>query len=416
MARIFRPDRSSCAVLSVGAHVFILHIGPDGGVTRDPISLLGPADPIRQVCAVAADTSAAPSLVVVAREDKSMTLVDADSGLDVATHKTAKRATVLMLTKLALPGTAGATRTLLAADRTGEVVAWECEEPRRSRVLLGHTATVITDLAVSPSGHALFSADRDEKVRISSLPFGRPVLNYCLGHTRYVRRLAVLREPASALLLSGGGDGTLRLWDWASATCVGVLDISPHVPPAPVAAAPPPAPSAPVPATAAAGAGDEEGAEGAEGAGAGVGGAASEPEQPCVFDLVESPLVSGRFAALVAAQPLVLLIDVVMGDGAAAPELRVAHVLPLPSHPMFATYDADGTLVCGCADGVLRAVGVPSSAADAAAPASPDWLRAANALLAPVVPGVGAAAGSVPMAAQGGDIAFQRHPWMRQEE
>jgi hypothetical protein len=128
--------------------VFILHIGPDGGVTRAPVSLLGPADAVRHVCAVATDVSKAPHLVVVGREDKSLALLDGETGAAVATHKTAKRATVLQLCTLALPGAPSPTRTLLAADRTGEVVVWECEEPCRSRALLGHTATVITDIAV----------------------------------------------------------------------------------------------------------------------------------------------------------------------------------------------------------------------------------------------------------------------------
>lgn len=85
-------------------------------------------------------------------------------------------------------------------------------------VLLGHYSSALTSLAISASGNMLATADRDGRVRISVLPPTgtaggmHEVLCYCLGHTAFVTCCAFMPMPGGELLLSGGGDGTLRMW------------------------------------------------------------------------------------------------------------------------------------------------------------------------------------------------------------
>ena len=61
----------------------------------------------------------------------------------------------------------------------------------------------------------LISSDRDEKIRVSRYPHSFVIESYLLGHTDYIAGFQVI-EQASPLLVSGSGDGTLRLWNMLS--------------------------------------------------------------------------------------------------------------------------------------------------------------------------------------------------------
>ena len=147
-----------------------------------------PSSTTSNICAIAVDQSStaagASAVVAVAREDKQFCVVHAATGTVAYTAKSFKRATALIVCDLPLPS--GVAKVLLVADRAGEVTAWDCVDARKSRFLFGHTASMLTDLVLSPAGDFLFTADRDEKIRVSALPYGKPILNYCLGHTRCV--------------------------------------------------------------------------------------------------------------------------------------------------------------------------------------------------------------------------------------
>ena len=108
-------------------------------------------------------------------------------------------------------------------------------------------------------------------------------------------------------------------------------------------------------------------------------------DEDTVFDIVESTTTPRRLVCLLAMRPVVVVVDVAEGGGA----VSLVGVVPLVSHPLFATFDADGTLVCGCADGVLRTVSLAAvTGGVAGAPvAEPAWIGAVNKALAPVVPG-----------------------------
>jgi tRNA (guanine-N(7)-)-methyltransferase subunit TRM82 len=102
---------------------------------------------------------------------------------------------------------------LVFADKAGEVLLLPTPTlAGPARLLLGHVS-IITDLALSPSEKHLFTADRDEKVRVSRFPFAAQIDAFCLGHTEYVTRVALL-GGSSDWMVSGSGDGSLRLWHW----------------------------------------------------------------------------------------------------------------------------------------------------------------------------------------------------------
>jgi hypothetical protein len=110
----------------------------------------------------------------------------------------------------------------------------EDEGCTRGRLLLGHTASMLTDLKVAniDCGNSfLLTCDRDEKIRVSSFPNAHVIHGFLLGHEAFVTSVAVdtsslnHREGGSGGVGSGerrkslccavsyGGDHTLRLWD-----------------------------------------------------------------------------------------------------------------------------------------------------------------------------------------------------------
>ncbi|GLI67843.1 hypothetical protein VaNZ11_012133, partial [Volvox africanus] len=117
--------------------------------------------------------------------------------------------------------------------------------------LLGHFCTIVTGLASSPCGRFLATSDREYKVRISSLPENPlhgsyEIQGYCLGHQDFVSCITFAVQPDEQLgegaagkvrpsvLLSGSGDGTVRVWDYE--TCTQLFSY--------VASAPAPSPAA----------------------------------------------------------------------------------------------------------------------------------------------------------------------------
>lgn len=85
------------------------------------------------------------------------------------------------------------------------------------KLLLGHVS-MLTDMkyiARDDDGKEkgyIITADRDEHIRISRGPPQSHIIEgYCLGHTEFISKICRVGE--TNLLVSGGGDGWLGLWD-----------------------------------------------------------------------------------------------------------------------------------------------------------------------------------------------------------
>uniref|UniRef100_UPI00358DEC04 tRNA (guanine-N(7)-)-methyltransferase non-catalytic subunit WDR4 isoform X2 n=1 Tax=Myxine glutinosa TaxID=7769 RepID=UPI00358DEC04 len=116
---------------------------------------------------------------------------------------------------------------LWVADKSGDVFAYDIPQicnlhayspPRIPLVTtvkmlkLGHVSMLL-DMAFSVNGMLLVTADRDEKVRVSNYHKPHVIVGYCLGHKQFVSRLLMLSNHPN-WLVTGSGDGTLRLWDF----------------------------------------------------------------------------------------------------------------------------------------------------------------------------------------------------------
>lgn len=99
-------------------------------------------------------------------------------------------------------------------------------------LLLGHVS-MLTDIILASSHEGrrnyILTADRDEHIRISrSIPQTHVIEGFCLGHTEFVSRLCI-PSTHSEVLISGGGDDDLFVWDWLSGSLLSRVNITSHI-------------------------------------------------------------------------------------------------------------------------------------------------------------------------------------------
>ncbi|KAH9166877.1 WD40 repeat-like protein [Lactarius sanguifluus] len=106
------------------------------------------------------------------------------------------------------------TTTLTSAPSTEADTLASHENPSGGTLVLGHTS-LLTAFLLSPDETHIVTADRDEHIRASRFPQGYTIESFCLGHKRFVSAIHIPREPtAHGVLVSGGGDPVIKLWDW----------------------------------------------------------------------------------------------------------------------------------------------------------------------------------------------------------
>jgi tRNA (guanine-N(7)-)-methyltransferase subunit TRM82 len=110
---------------------------------------------------------------------------------------------------------------VLLADKSGDVYSFSTSHPEEcGKLLLGHVSMLL-DVILLDGDRFIATCDRDEKIRISCYPNTHSIHAFCLGHTDFVSALAYFEE--AGILVSGSGDGTLRLWN-STGQQLGVTD------------------------------------------------------------------------------------------------------------------------------------------------------------------------------------------------
>ncbi|XP_072045029.1 tRNA (guanine-N(7)-)-methyltransferase non-catalytic subunit wdr4-like isoform X2 [Amphiura filiformis] len=103
--------------------------------------------------------------------------------------------------------------TIYVGDKSGDVYSYSLNNQTEDGVLLVGHISMLLDVVVSQDDRFIMTADRDEKIRVSCLPNSYHIQTFCLGHTQFVSRLAVLPNLPN-VLVSGSGDGTVRFWNY----------------------------------------------------------------------------------------------------------------------------------------------------------------------------------------------------------
>lgn len=113
--------------------------------------------------------------------------------------------------------------------------------PFEHELLLGHVS-MLTDLKYitvrddtmsegannrNISRSYIITADRDEHIRISRGPPQSYVIEgFCLGHTEFISKLCILNTN---MLVSGGGDDHLMIWNWRKGELVKIIPLGQSV-------------------------------------------------------------------------------------------------------------------------------------------------------------------------------------------
>ncbi|CAE6478874.1 unnamed protein product [Rhizoctonia solani] len=144
-------------------------------------------------------------------------------------------------------------QTILVADKFGDIFSYPLVPPEPTQqpqatenagsksvavamhdnphgtLILGH-ASIVTDFVLTHGEKQVISADRDEHVRVSWYPDGWDVDRYCLGHKKFVSALEI-PLCAPSILISGGGDPELYIWEYKAGKNIARIPVWDHVHP-----------------------------------------------------------------------------------------------------------------------------------------------------------------------------------------
>jgi tRNA (guanine-N(7)-)-methyltransferase subunit TRM82 len=93
--------------------------------------------------------------------------------------------------------------------------------------LLGHVSVLTSHILPEPEQDGrryLITADRDEHIRITRYPDTFVIERYMFGTEGFISSMHI-PEGHPELLISGGGEGVLRIWNWKLGKQVGSIDI-----------------------------------------------------------------------------------------------------------------------------------------------------------------------------------------------
>ncbi|XP_014870527.1 tRNA (guanine-N(7)-)-methyltransferase non-catalytic subunit wdr4 [Poecilia latipinna] len=152
--------------------------------------------------------SSSGKLVAITDDTKRLILFQCEpSWLCISIRWVARRCTSLAFSQ--------AEDELLVADKSGDVYSFSVVEPEKDGELkMGHLSMLLA-VTISADDQYIITADRDEKIRVSRRRSPYDIQSYCLGHHQFVSTLEI---PTSHphWLLSGSGDGTVKLWEFES--------------------------------------------------------------------------------------------------------------------------------------------------------------------------------------------------------
>lgn len=175
------------------------------------------SDAIRAIC-----FSVSGALFASAGDDKLVKVWKTDSWRCIQTITSEKRVSAVVISNDDL--------YVSFADKFGVVWLVTLREDSAEQVsvdnkpvsILGHYCSIITSMKFSPDGRFIATADRDFKIRVTlfsknPLKGAHEIQSFCLGHTDFVSCITFTSiSENQSFLISGGGDSTVRLWDYVN--------------------------------------------------------------------------------------------------------------------------------------------------------------------------------------------------------
>jgi hypothetical protein len=185
----------------------------------DPQHQAGHIDPREIQCVAVAKDGEGNLWCAISRYNKSLSVFC--NSKFVVTHMTIKRAGCLVFGW-------DPVGMIVAGDMVGDATAYSLEaKATKGRILLGHTASMLTGMQLVGGGTdaptKLLTADRDEKVRISSFPETTIVHGYLLGHEAFLSSIDTT-PSLPELCITCGGDESVRLWNINSFEMLSIVE------------------------------------------------------------------------------------------------------------------------------------------------------------------------------------------------
>uniref|UniRef100_A0A6V7KR70 Uncharacterized protein n=1 Tax=Bracon brevicornis TaxID=1563983 RepID=A0A6V7KR70_9HYME len=117
---------------------------------------------------------------------------------------------------------------VIVADKSGDAYLFSTKKPDEpGELILGHLSMLL-DILVTEDGKFVVTADRDEKIRISHFPNAYNIQAFCLGHKTFVSNISQI-PGAEDLLVSSGGDGDIKIWNFAEGKEVCSVSFMEHI-------------------------------------------------------------------------------------------------------------------------------------------------------------------------------------------
>eukprot|EP00123_Amoebidium_parasiticum_P000928 comp11870_c0_seq1/m.6507 comp11870_c0_seq1/g.6507 ORF comp11870_c0_seq1/g.6507 comp11870_c0_seq1/m.6507 type:complete len:439 (-) comp11870_c0_seq1:86-1402(-) len=142
---------------------------------------------------------------------KTLCLWDADSWTCIATRTVARRASRIVFSADG--------QSLFVADKAGDVYMYCVQDMGREEVVVLGILSMLLDVIVTHDGKYIITSDRDDKVRVSRYPNSYSIQAFCLGHANMVTSVCLPTHQPD-MLVSGSGDGTVRVWRYLDGTCL----------------------------------------------------------------------------------------------------------------------------------------------------------------------------------------------------
>jgi len=163
-------------------------------------------------------------LLITAGDDKQIKLWEVDQWKFISSRTATKKVSAVVFAPNATKEKGkdqNSDSFLVYADKFGDAFGSPVPELSKQDLLLGH-CSIITSMILSPNRKYLITGEKDEKIRVSNFPKVYDIQSFCLGHTSYISKLAIPKSFPD-LLISGGGDGTLRLWKYQTGKLLDTL-------------------------------------------------------------------------------------------------------------------------------------------------------------------------------------------------